>query len=209
MILLVFVMVLHTYSSTQYVREILAGLPIDNARADSLSSQFFIIRTIINGVSWTCVVAFLLWFYRAHQNLTLGGLHGLRYTHGMAVGSFFIPIFNLVLPYRAMIEVYRGSLVLSDDMEIKSWQLLPISPLITWWWILFWVRVPLNLLYNRYIADFNSPHAIVWGFWVFLIINLVVILAALVTIYLITKITQMQTKARSSHFVIKLYPGSV
>jgi hypothetical protein len=53
-------------------------------------------------------VFFLMWFYRAHQNLrALGGTQ--RFTSGWAVGWWFIPIGNWFMPFRAMQDIYRGS----------------------------------------------------------------------------------------------------
>jgi heme/copper-type cytochrome/quinol oxidase subunit 2 len=50
------------------------------------------------------VVVFLMWLYRAHENLTAFGVpkHQLEYSSGWAVGSFFVPIVSLIIPYRAV-----------------------------------------------------------------------------------------------------------
>ncbi len=198
---------LSTLSWIQYTKEILAGIPIDDVRTDLINSNTSIIRTIQSSLSIASVVAFLLWFYRAHQNIAIGGLYGLRYTHGWAVGGFFIPFLNLVRPYRAMSEVYRGSLALAEEMEVELWQSLPISPLVKWWWVLFWVRVASSRISNSMLESVGAFNDLLSGFWVLFASDLVDVAAALVTIFLIRDITQMQTKAQSNHFVIKLYPG--
>jgi len=43
-------------------------------------------------------VAFLVWFYRAHANLSGLGAEYLTYSPGWAVGWFFVPIFSLFRP---------------------------------------------------------------------------------------------------------------
>lgn len=58
----------------------------------------------------TTVVFFLVWLYRAHDNLrALAPTSRLDYSPGWAVGSFFIPFANLVVPYRAVREVWQNS----------------------------------------------------------------------------------------------------
>src|SRR5262245_55917536 len=49
------------------------------------------------------------WIYRAHANLHEAGLDELRYSPGWSVGSFFVPLINLVIPFRAMRELHNRS----------------------------------------------------------------------------------------------------
>ena len=62
------------------------------------------------------VIFFCVWLYRAHGNLTAFGTprNGLEYSSGLAVGSFFIPFANLIIPYRAVREVWQKSIPLGD-----------------------------------------------------------------------------------------------
>ncbi len=56
------------------------------------------------------VIVFLMWLYRAHNNLrAINPSSRLEYSPGWAVGSFFIPFANLVIPYRAVKEVWQKS----------------------------------------------------------------------------------------------------
>lgn len=57
------------------------------------------------------IVVFLMWLYRAHENLAAFGVprNQLEYSSGWAVGSFFVPIVSLIIPYRAIREVWRKS----------------------------------------------------------------------------------------------------
>ncbi len=202
---------LSTQEVTEYPfpdgNELAAGIPIDDARTDLIQSHYSFIRTTYFCLSGACVVAFLFWFYRAHQNLTFGGLSSLRYTHGWAVGSFFIPILNFVLPYRAMGEVYKGSLALTEDMDIESWQSLPLSPLVNWWWVLFWARVVSSTISRGGTVESFSEFQ--RALWMLFASNIIEIPAAFITIVLIRNISKMQLRAQSERFVIRLYPGGV
>lgn len=59
----------------------------------------------------TTVVVFLMWLYRVHENLAAFGVprNQMQYSSAWAVGSFFIPIANLIIPYRAIREVWEKS----------------------------------------------------------------------------------------------------
>lgn len=82
------------------------------------------------------VVVFLMWLYRAHENLASFGIqsHQLQYSSGWAVGSFFVPFANLVIPYRAITELWQKSVPNSASM------LSALSPpaFFSLWW-LFWI----------------------------------------------------------------------
>ena len=56
------------------------------------------------------VVFFCMWLYRAYDNLRpLNAWRRLDHSPGWAVGSFFIPFVNWVVPYRAVKEVWQKS----------------------------------------------------------------------------------------------------
>jgi hypothetical protein len=83
----------------------------------------------------TTAVFFLMWLYRAHKNLpVLNPGCRLHYSAGMAVGSFFIPFANLIVPYRAVKEVWQKSGAPGEAFlsEPKPPAIFPL------WWI-FWL----------------------------------------------------------------------
>ena len=58
----------------------------------------------------TTVVFFCVWLYRASDNLVkFNPWNRASYSPGWAVGSFFVPFVNLVVPYRAVKEVWQKS----------------------------------------------------------------------------------------------------
>lgn len=87
-------------------------------------------------------VAFLIWFYRAHRNLTALGGRELKYTPGWAVGGFFVPFVNLVRPVQVMREVWHGSDPSGIERDLSPAgpsirRQLGTPPLVVWWWVLF------------------------------------------------------------------------
>ena len=81
------------------------------------------------------VVFFCVWLYRAYDNLrAFDPMRGLDYSPGFAVGSFFIPFVNLVVPYRAVKEVWQKS---GPPAEALMSEPGPPAYFPIWW--LFWL----------------------------------------------------------------------
>ena len=74
----------------------------------------------------------LRWIYFATANAHAFGAEGLRCGPWLAVGSFFIPIANLVMPFQSMRDVWKAS------VEPRDWEVVKATPLLGWWW-LFWL----------------------------------------------------------------------
>ena|SRR5438552_1503302 len=61
------------------------------------------------GLRILCIIFFLVWLYRAFNNLPVIGARNLQFSPGWAVGWWFIPFANLVQPYKIVKELYRES----------------------------------------------------------------------------------------------------
>ena len=68
------------------------------------------------------------WIYRAHANLRDAGVGELHYSPGWSVGSFFVPLVNLVVPFQAMRELYNRS------HGEGPWQAASAVEDVTSWW---------------------------------------------------------------------------
>lgn len=83
----------------------------------------------------TTVVFFLLWLYRAANNVrAFNQWNRLEHSAGWAVGSFFIPIVNLFVPYRAVKEVWQKSTAPDEAFVVT-----PEAPATFPVWWLFWL----------------------------------------------------------------------
>lgn len=102
------------------------------------------------------VIFFLVWVYRASDNLPAFGNspRSLGYSPGWTVGSFFVPFVNLVVPYRAIKELWQKSVPI-DEVPMSE----PGPP--TWfpiWW-LFWLlagfsaNISLRLSFNENVPE--------------------------------------------------------
>jgi hypothetical protein len=73
-------------------------------------------------------IAFLVWLYRAEVNARALGAQDMMVGPGWAVGWFFVPLCQLVMPFLAVRELWRASATPRD------WQLGAWSPFIALWW---------------------------------------------------------------------------
>ena len=82
----------------------------DNVIGTVLAVLLVLIGLLAFVVYVTTVVFFLMWLYRANNNLKrFNQWARLEYSAGWAVGSFFVPFANLIVPYRAVREVWQKS----------------------------------------------------------------------------------------------------
>ena len=83
----------------------------------------------------TTAVFFLVWLHRAYSNLrSFNDWSRPDYTPGWAVGSFFVPFVNLVVPYRAVKEVWQKSTPPDEAMLSEP---SPPATFPLWW--MFWI----------------------------------------------------------------------
>ncbi len=88
----------------------------------------------------------LRWIYFATANAHAFGAQGLRCGPWLAVGSFFIPIANLVMPFQSMRDVWKAS------VEPRDWEVVKAPPLLGWWW-LFWLAGNITGIVAFRLAD--------------------------------------------------------
>lgn len=82
-------------------------------------------------------IAFLVWFRRAYRNLPSLGARWLRFAPGWAIGSWFVPLLNLVRPKEIANDIWRVSDPSLppelDDPALGG----RVSPLLDAWWAAF------------------------------------------------------------------------
>jgi len=82
----------------------------DNMMGAAIALVIFLLAILEFVIYITTAVFFLMWIHRAYKNLhALNPANRLNYSPGLAVGSFFIPFANLILPYRVVKEIWQKS----------------------------------------------------------------------------------------------------
>jgi hypothetical protein len=89
-------------------------------------------------------IAFLMWLYRSSNNVAAFGKR-TQHSSGWAVGSFFVPIMNLFVPYQATKDIWTKSG--PAEAGTLSFATSPPGFFAAWWG--FWISS--NIASNIYI----------------------------------------------------------
>ena len=96
------------------------------------------------------VVAFLMWLYRVSNNVAAFGKR-TQNSSGWAVGSFFVPIVNLFVPYQSVKDIWYKSEPTGADATVYSYSPPGFFP--AWWG--FWLasNVTSNIYFRMTMAE--------------------------------------------------------
>ena len=146
------------------------------------------------------VVLFCMWVHRAYKNLRALGNPDkyLNYSPRWAVGSFFIPLASLVLPYIIVKEIWDRS-----DPGVRTETDLMFtptggSPLLLGWWIVWVVSNVLSNIYYRLSSENSPPDTQAMLANLSIISDLFNIVAAVLAILAVRAVTARQEE-RSRH----------
>jgi uncharacterized protein DUF4328 len=130
-------------------------LGADQELSDNPLALLALLLTAILGLATVAVyiatvITFLMWLYRANNNIAAFG-EPREHSAGWAVGSFFVPFANLVIPYRAVKEIWKKS----DPAGADSLLYTPSPPgyFPAWWG--FWIAMNIanNIYFRMTLAD--------------------------------------------------------
>ncbi|HEY5883763.1 MAG TPA: DUF4328 domain-containing protein [Pyrinomonadaceae bacterium] len=145
------------------------------------------------GVYIATIVFFLMWMYRAFENLPAFGVHrgSVAYSSGWAIGSWFIPFVSLLVPYRATKELWNKSVPNTGTMfsELSPPAFFPI------WWA-FWLlsNFASNIYFRATISQEMSPETdAIFG----AVTSILSIVAALLAMKVVAEIDKQQTESAS------------
>ena len=127
------------------------------------------------------IASFCFWVYRANRDARVFGASGMSFTPGWAVAVGFIPVVNLIGPYRAVKEIYQAS----SRTAGVAWSMEPVPNVLPMWWALWisslaWSLVPYTTL---------TASSAVWGQ---AILEVLRALAALLLIIVVRSVERRQ-----------------
>ncbi|MBC7933412.1 MAG: DUF4328 domain-containing protein [Rubrivivax sp.] len=145
-------------------------------------------------VYFSTVVAFCMWLYRACKNLpALGNPKPvIDYSPAWAVGSFFVPFANLIIPFRAVRETWaKSDPAVPYDNYVAPTE--PSAPLIMNVWWAFWLIS--NFVANAALRVWmraETPGALYVATWLDLFSDLFTIPAAIFAIFVVKEVDRRQ-----------------
>jgi hypothetical protein len=110
---------------------------------------------LVTGVVW------LIWEYRAQANLLERGTRS-EFTPVWAVGWWFVPVANLVQPFRVMRGLWRGSAPAASPPASSRTS----SAIVGWWWALWLAGSVVSIAVSGGAASASTiPQArrVMWG----------------------------------------------
>jgi hypothetical protein len=173
---------------------------IDEALEDPLLSLVWLFEVGVAILQLVALLAsivfFLMWIYRAHKNLLALGARkqDLRFSPGWAVGVFFIPLVNLVLPFLAVREIWKASAASLESREVGSWKKTPTPLLLTMWWATSIIGSILGRIASR-LPDVETLGGAINSAWVSLMTDLATTIAAVLAIFVVRGIDALQSRS--------------
>jgi hypothetical protein len=134
------------------------------------------------------VVFFMMWIYRVYKNLPSLGIQFTQYSPGWAVGYFFIPLVNIVIPYLVVKEIWEksGRTLLKSTLAERM-KRLKTSLLVGWWWAFQLISTVGAKFIDRIIS--YEKMVILFG-------TVTGIISTILSIIIVIKITRMQEEKK-------------
>jgi hypothetical protein len=136
-------------------------------------------------------VLFITWNFRAAKNNEALDRHHPRFAPGWAIGGWFIPIANLVIPVMLMQDLWRGA-----TPEIPrgdpTWRRARGAVLIGLWWTVWLLSFARIFAGSSRVDDHASLDSIETSNWVALVGVVVAAVAAVLAVFVVRALAQRQ-----------------
>jgi magnesium-transporting ATPase (P-type) len=175
------------------------GLPISLEEADF--SDSFVRLTVFSGVGLLVItaIAFLMWLHRIVSNNGWLGSAGARFSPAWAVGCWFVPLANYVLPVMAVAEAWRCA---APELSVSGREsgTDQRTPALIWLWWGFWIGAAVMGLAGGLLGSKPIDVAAFQNAAIALMISTVLeLIAAVLAIAVVVKLTKRQ-EARAELF---------
>lgn len=101
--------------------------------------RYLVAASVLSVANIVLTVAFVVWFWRAYANLgPLGRVRSRK--AGWAIGSWFVPIGNMFIPYGIGAEIWTQSRPEPGPMPKRDPDMEPVIS----WWALFLIMAVVN-----------------------------------------------------------------
>jgi hypothetical protein len=129
--------------------------PGDNPVGVLVTLAIFLLAVLSLIIYIPTVISFCVWLYRASDNLrAFNQWNRPEYSPGWAVGSFFVPFVNLVVPYRAVRETWQKSRT-AEEAQLATPD--PPASFPIWWtfWLLacFVGNISMRASFNERVPE--------------------------------------------------------
>ncbi|MEQ8316394.1 MAG: DUF4328 domain-containing protein [Phycisphaerales bacterium] len=152
-------------------------------------AQFFLVTIPL-------IVFLCIWTHRVAANVRALGADGLRYSPAWAVGWFFIPLANLVVPYGVFREIDRASQA-TGYVDREAWKGNTPGVVVTLWWIAWFsqtiVQGASNVLTRRFPQEMSTSVTV--GVTLDVAASVILLGAGMFAILMIRRIDRLQVES--------------
>ncbi len=168
--------------------DVAAGLPVSADDVVALEDRYNAAFLLVTVAYVATSIAFLTWFWRAYSNLTYFE-RPRRRTPGWALGSWFIPIAGMFIPYGIGAEIWNQSK--PEPGPISQGRDANMEPVISWW-ALFLIMSLVNVVESFMLPEDYTASDLAAYVGVDLVASVVAIAAAVATIRFVRLATERQ-----------------
>jgi hypothetical protein len=174
------------YEQYELLTDAKNGIAVTHQAAISNQMHIQIISVINIILLCTSIIVFLMWIYRAYDNLTKLNITTLNFTPGWAVGFWFVPILSLVNPYTAMREIWEETQNYTLSKEQKQNLIKPT--LVRIWWALYLTNIFVSYFVLIFFKGDSSIDGLLTLTTALMVSNTFTIAVKIVTLVMINKI---------------------
>lgn len=166
------------------------GIVLSRGLIDLLQAALFVATAVF----------FIRWFRAAYGCLPAFGVPRLRYGTRWAIGAWFVPLVNYVVPKQLADDIWRGSDPARAGARDQDWTRRPVPAVVHWWWVAFVVSDLLGIGARYHLAfdEGKAQDTLVAANGLFLGADITAIVAALLAIVVIRRITERQEEAAAA-----------
>ncbi|RAJ50907.1 uncharacterized protein DUF4328 [Streptomyces sp. PsTaAH-130] len=148
------------------------------------ADTFYNAASVAQGITLVATVAvYLCWLWRVRTNAEVFAPHGHRMKRGWAIGGWFVPIGNLWLPRRVVVDVWRASV--PPGARVRT---TPVNA----WWTLWVLSLLLGRFAGRQYDDAHAPDELADAARQMLFSDAVDAAAAILAVLVVVHLTRMQ-----------------
>ncbi len=124
-------------------------------------------QALIDGLGLLALLAtalpFLIWLHRVSGNARALGIDDLPTSPGLAVGYWFVPFLNLIMPPKVVADLWRAS---AAEAEPGTWQDAEVPSWIILWWLLlimpYFIGMAARALGSK-VVDLDGVELLIWA----------------------------------------------
>ena len=178
------------------------GIDFSDDELDANDLRVSAIASIYMIISFSSLILFYIWFYKAYKNLPALGGKELRFSARWVILRFFIPILWFYQPYQATREIWKVSDPQTHESDKIIRKQMNTPGLIKGWWALWIITGMIGWFYLRAMSAMWSVDTID-GFialdYMDIFTEIPMIISNVLTLLLVRKISFNQEKKSQSY----------